>query len=102
MLSGSNYVEGGFIGTLLASLGIPLLIKALGGGIHNTPEKSSYKEHNSKIPIPVSQTDNKGTALINNKWQPYEPYNAPKFYDDYEITGYGKNTKLTKIKTHKA
>ena len=30
MLTGSNYVEGGFIGTLLVTLGLPLLIKALG------------------------------------------------------------------------
>ena len=97
MLSGSNLVEGGFLGSLLAAVGIPLLIKTLtGSGIHNSPEKSSYKEHNSKIPIPVSQTDNKGKALINNKWQPYEPYNAPKFYDDYEIKGYGKKKKSQK------
>ena len=96
MLSGSNYVEGGFLGCLLSSLSIGLLLKSLGAGIHNSPEKSSYKEHNSKIPIQVSQTDNKGTALVNNKWQPYDPYNAPKFYDDYEIKGYGKK-KSSKI-----
>ena len=94
MLSGSNYVEGGFIGALLSAIGLPLLIKALGSGIHNTPEKDSYKEHTINIPIPkeqqpiVSQTDNKVTALVNDKWQPYNPYNHPKFYDYYEFTGY--------------
>ena len=36
---GSGSQEGGFIGTLLASIGIPMIIKALSGqGLHSTTQ----------------------------------------------------------------
>ena len=78
-----------FLGTLLASIGLPLVIKALGGGIHNRPyDVKSYKTHPKKIPIPsqnqqpvIKQPE--GTAI--NEW---ELFNPPPFNDNHEIIEY--------------
>ena len=86
MMSGNGQMEGGILGALLASLGIPMIMKLLGNRLHNDPV-SGYKTHPKKIPIPQSQNQPVikqpvGTALINNKWLPYEPQ-----FDNHEIIG---------------
>ena len=92
MMNGNGQtMKGGFLGTLLASIGIPLVVKMLGSGLHNTPAGAKgYKTHSKKIPSPPNSQpvvkQNEGTALIHKKWQ---PYNAPPFYDEYGIKGYG-------------
>ena len=80
-------VPNAFWGTLLASICIPLVLKMLGSGLHNTPV-CGYKEHMKTIPIPnnkqpvVEQPE--GTGLSNNKW---EPYNPSPIYDEHYIKG---------------
>ena len=59
MMTGNGQNQsGGFLWSLLASLGLPVVLKALtGSGIHNRPyDMQSYKTHPKKIPIP--QTNN--------------------------------------------
>ena len=90
MMTG-NGETGGILSAQLASIGLPLVLRALSGqGLHNTPyDTSSYKTHRKKIPIPNQNEPilkPEGTALINKKW---EPYNPPPFYDDHEIQGIG-------------
>ena len=86
--NGQNGQSEGFLSALLASVGLPLILKALSGsGIHNRPyDTTSYKTHRKKIPIPSNQPVVKqpeGTAL--NDWRPYNP---PPFNDnDHEIIG---------------
>ena len=81
MMSGNGEMSGGFLSALLGALGIPIIMKILGGsGLHNSPN-GGYKQHPKKIPIPT-QNQPEGTALINNKWIPYEP----QFYN-HEIIG---------------
>ena len=99
-MSGSGQMESGFLGTLLASIGIPLILKALtGSGLHNKLV-GGFKDHRKKIPIPqnsqpvVKQPE--GTALVNKT---LEPYNPPPFYDEQDIRdvkGYGLKTKNQK------
>ena len=101
MMSGNGEVEGGFLSALIASIGIPMIMKLLGGyGLHNTPD-GGYKTHPKKFTIPQNQPVVKqpeGTALVNNKWLPYEPQ-----FDNHEIVeskGYGlkkKNKKKDKV-----
>ena len=96
-----NGQTGGFLSTLLATLGIPLILKAISGsGLHNRPwtDTTSYKTHRKKIPIiPQNQPVVKqpeGTAL--NEW---EIYNPPPFNDNHEIIeskGRGLKTKRSK------
>ena len=85
MMSGNGKMEGSFLSPLLASVGIPMIMKLFGSGLHNTPYNTSsgYKTHRKKIPIPQkpSVKEPEGTAL---NWQPYNP---PPFYDDHEIMG---------------
>ena len=91
MMTGNGQNQkGGFLGSILASIGIPLIIKALtGSGHHNSPT-GGYKTHYKKIPIPSNENQPvvkqpEGTAL--NDWKPYNP---PPFNDDHEIVkGYG-------------
>ena len=47
MMTGNGEMSGGFLSTLLGSIGIPIILKALtGSGLHNTPyDTSSYKTH---------------------------------------------------------
>ena len=77
MMSGNGQNQsGGVLSALLASVGIPMIMKLLGSGgsgLHNTPT-GGYKTHHKKIPIPennqpvVKQPE--GTSL---NWQPYNP-----------------------------
>ena len=79
MMTG-NGQSGGFLMSLLASLGIPMVIKTLTGrGLHNRPyDVNSYKTHRKKIPIPQNQQPliKEGEAL--NEW---ELFNPPPFND---------------------
>ena len=105
MISGDSQL-GGFLSTLLASIGIQMILNALTGkGHYNTPT-GGYKTHKSKIPIPgsrqpVVKQPSEGTALIIKKWEinkKWEPYNPPPFYDQYdikEVEGYGVKKKNT-------
>ena len=101
MMTG-NGQTGGFLGTLLASIGLPLVIKALtGSGIHNRPfDMQSYKTHPKKIPIPQNQQQPivkepvDGTAL--KEW---ELWNPPPFNDNHEMIEYkGKGVKKKRPK----
>ena len=98
MMSGNGQMEGGFLSALLGALGIPMIMKILGSGLHNDPV-AGYKTHPKKIPIPQSQNQPvvkqpEGSAIINNRWIPYEPQ-----FDNHEIIGtkgYGLNKKQNK------
>ena len=101
MMTG-NGQTGGFLGTLLASIGLPIVIKALtGSGIHNRPYyMQSYKTHPKKIPIPENQKpivkEPSGTALTE-----WELWNPPPFNDNHEMIEYkGKGVKKKRSKTH--
>ena len=98
MMTGNGQIKGGFLGALLASIGLPIVIKALSGsGLHNRPyDMSIYKTHPKKIPIPENQQpvvkQPEGTAL--NEW---ELFNPPPFNDNHEIIenkGRGVNKKI--------
>ena len=100
MMTG-NGQSGGFLSTLLMSLGLPLVIKALtGSGIHNRPyDINSYKTHPKKIPIPTQNQpavkQPEGTSL--REW---ELFNPPPFNDDHKIIenkGRGIKKKIKKI-----
>ena len=102
--NGQNGQTGGFLGTLLASIGLPLVIKALtGSGIHNRLfDMQGYKTHPKKIPIPQNQQQPivkepvDGTAL--KEW---ELWNPPPFNDNHEMIEYkGKGVKKKRSKTH--
>ena len=91
MMSGNGEMEGGFLSGILAALGVPMILKLLGSGLHNDPV-SGYKIHPKKIPIAQNQNQNQnqnqpiiknseGTSL-EYKWLPYEPQ-----FDDHEIIG---------------
>ena len=88
MMTG-NGQSGGFLGALIASLGLPIVLKALGAGIHNRPyDMQSYKTHPKKIPIPQNQQPVvkepvKGTALTE-----WELWNPPKFNNEHEMIEY--------------
>ena len=45
MMTGHGQQSGGFLGTLLASIGIPMVLKALGAGIHNRPYDVNLIKH---------------------------------------------------------
>ena len=102
MMSGNGQMEGGFLSAILGALGIPMILKLLGSGLHNDPV-SGFKTHPKKIPIAQNQNQNQpiiknseGTSL-EYKWLPYEPQ-----FDDHEIIGvkgYGIK-KRSKKKTH--
>ena len=85
MMMSGNGQTAGFLGSVLASIGIPMILKLLtGSGLHNTPMRG-YKTHPKNIPIPKNQPivkEPEGTALKNYKWLPYEPQ-----FDDHEIIG---------------
>ena len=90
MITGNFQMKGDFLGTLLASIGIPMILNALTRqGLQNTPpDTGGDKEHKPGIPIPSTKQpvvkQPEGTSLINEKW---EPYNPPPFYDQYDIKG---------------
>ena len=106
MMTGNGQNQtGGFLSTLLMSLGLPIVLKALtGSGIHNRPyDVHSYKTHPKKIPIPSQNKqpivkEPEGTAL--NEW---ELWNPPPFNDNHEIIEYkGKGIKKRSKKKHAA
>ena len=82
MMSG-NGQSGGFLSALLGAIGIPMIMKLLGSGLHNSPT-GGYKTHRKKIPIPSENQpvvkQNEGTGL--NDWQIYNP---PPFNEEHEI-----------------
>ena len=95
MMTGNGTQSGGFLSSLLMSLGLPIVLKALtGSGLHNRPSTdiTSYKTHRKKIPIPTENQpvikQPEGSSLVNNKWLPYEPQ-----FDEHEIQGIGFNKK---------
>ena len=96
MMTGNGQL-GGFLSTFLASIGLPLVIKALtGSGIHNRPyDMQSYKTHPKKIPIPQNQQQPivkepvDGTSLTE-----WELWNPPPFNENHEMIEYkGKGVK---------
>ena len=101
MMTGNGQNQsGGFLAALLASLGLPIVLKALGAGIHNRPyDMQSYKTHPKKIPIPLQNQQQpivkpEGSALT--EWELWEP---PPFNDNHEMIEYkGKGVKKTKTK----
>ena len=102
MMMSGNGQEGGFLSTILGALGIPMILKLLGSGLHNDPV-SGFKTHPKKIPISQNQKQNQ--PIIKNpegsslkyKWLPYEPQ-----FEDHEIIEYkGKGIKKKRSKkTH--
>ena len=54
MMSGNGQMHGGFLSALLGAIGIPMILKLLGSGLHNSP-KGGYKTHPKTIPIPKNQ-----------------------------------------------
>ena len=101
MMSGSGQ-SGGFLSALLASIGIPIILKALtGSGIHNRPyDVQSYKTHPKKIPIPTQNNqpivkESEGSAL--NEW---ELFNPPPYNENHEMIEYkGRGVKKKRSKT---
>ena len=100
MMTG-NGQSGGFLGALLTSIGLPIVIKALtGSGIHNRPyDVNSYKTHPKNIPIPQNQQqpvvkEPNGSAL--NEW---ELWNPPPINENHEMIEYkGKGVKKKRSK----
>jgi len=83
--------QGGFLGTLLASIGIPMLMSALSGkGLQVEPKSSSYQK---TYPIPVA----KGGTVV-----PYS-YRSPPFFGSWDdmTRGYGIKKKAPKKKAPK-
>ena len=77
---------GGFLGALLASIGIPLAVKMLTG--HGAPQMGQPK------PRPRRSSPTKGGLVI--------PYQTPPFYGNWPNTKIGMGTKKTKkTKTNK-
>ena len=79
----SNKERGGFLETLLASIGIPLLVKALtGGNLQNRAPIYSPLPPPPPTPIPPKKS---GTGLQN---RPYSdlliPYKPPPFYGSWD------------------
>ena len=102
MMTGNGHNQtGGFLSTLLATLGLPIVIKALtGNGIHNRPfDVNSYKTHPKKIPIPSQNQqpivkDPEGTSLT--EWKLWNP---PPFNDEHEIIeNKGRGIKKKRLK----
>ena len=100
--NGQNGQSGGFLGALLASIGLPIVIKALtGSGIHNRPyDMQSYKTHPKKIPIPLQNQQQpvvkepSGSSLT--EWELWDP---PPFNDNHEMIEYkGKGVKKKRSK----
>ena len=95
MMSGNGKMDGGFLlSSILGAIGIPMIMKLLGSGLHNDPVYG-FKTHPKKIPI--SQNQNQNQPIIKNpegsslkyKWLPYEPQ-----FEDHEIIEYkGKGIK---------
>ena len=77
--------RGGFLGTLLASIGIPMVLKALtGGGMQN---RSYAFSRPPKIPPPTPKKS--GTGMQNRPYSDlFLPYNPPPFYGSWS-TGTG-------------
>ena len=100
MMTG-NGQSGGFLGTLLASIGLPLVIKALtGSGIHNRPfDMQSYKTHPKKIPIPQNQQPVVKEPVDGTALKEWELWNPPPFNDNHEMIEY-KGNGVKKKRSH--
>ena len=102
--NGQNGQSGGFLGALLASIGLPIVLKALtGSGIHNRPyDMQSYKTHPKMIPIP---TQNQQQPVVKepsgSSLTEWELWNPPPFNDNHKMIEYkGKGIKKKRSKTH--
>ena len=95
--------RGGFLGTLLASIGIPMLVKALtGGNLQNQPSAVRNILNIPKIPeISQSQPSQGGTGLQNRPYSDlFLPYQPPPFYGNWgnptDASGSGMKKKQKK------
>ena len=100
--NGQNGQSGGFLGALLASIGLPIVLKALtGSGIHNRPyDMQSYKTHPKMIPIPLQNQQQpivkepEGSSLTD-----WELWNSPPFNENHEMIEYkGRGVKKKRSK----
>ena len=88
--------SGGFLGTLLGAIGIPLLMKALGGGLQvdNKRSRRSANIMPGNINPPVSTASSKGGLIV--------PYQSPPFIGTWDNPiGMGTKKKAPKRKTRK-
>ena len=87
--------SGGFLGTLLASIGIPMVLKALtGSGLH--VEKSRPRR---SLPVYVpQQIHKKGKGKNNLMMQYYPPPFIGSWYDNQNMVGLGIKKKAKKGK----
>ena len=99
--NGQNGQSGGFLTALLASLGLPIVLKALGAGIHNRPyDVQSYKTHPKKIPIPLQNQQQpivkepEGSALT--EWELWNPPGINSEHEMIEYKGRGVKKKRSK------
>ena len=92
--------SGGFLGALLANIGIPLIMKALtGSGLHveKTRPRRSIPVY---VPPTPSTTMNKKDGGNHGMMMPYQ---SPPFFGSWEkpTIGYGTNKKARKKKERK-
>ena len=85
---------GGFLGTLLASIGIPMLVNALTGRGLQVDNKPSRKSLNV-MPANINPSN------INKKGGQMIPYQSPPFYGNWPSNMIGMGTKKTKTNKKK-
>ena len=86
---------GGFLGTILGAIGIPLLMKALTGSglqVDNKPSRRSLNVMPANISNPINNKKQGGLVM---------PYQPPPFYGNWPNNMIGMGTKKTKKKTKK-
>ena len=102
MMTGNGQNQsGGFLGALLASIGLPIVLKALtGSGIHNRPyDMQSYKTHPKKIPIPTQNQQPVVKEPMGSSLTEWELWNPPPFNENHEMIEYkGKGVKKKRSK----
>ena len=93
LLSQLKTQSGGFLGTLLASIGVPLLLNALTGKGLQVDKQSSRRSVNVHVP-----KANKGGLIMPQKWR------SPPFYGNWpQTSGMGlKKKNLERQKKAKA
>ena len=86
---------GGFLGTLLASIGIPMLVNALTGKglqVDNKPSRRSLNVMPANISNPINNKKQGGLVM---------PYQPPPFYGNWPGNMIGMGAKKTKKKKQK-
>ena len=86
---------GGFLGTLLASIGIPMLVNALTGKglqVDNKPSRRSLNVMPANISNPINNKKQGGLVM---------PYQPPPFYGNWPGNMIGMGAKKTKTKNKK-